>query len=57
MLQVPIEILIVDKDDIKNQGYVKEAITVLHEIQDTFKYSILNNIDIKHKIHDSKFFG
>ena len=54
MLQVPIEILIVDKDDIKNQEYVKEAIAVLHEIQNTFKYSILNNIDITHKIHDSK---
>ena len=48
MLQVPIEILILDKENIEP---VNKAIGVLHKIQNTFKYSILKNIEIDHKIH------
>jgi len=48
MLQVPIEILILDNE---NTEHVSKAINVLHKVQNTFKYSILKNTEIEHKIH------
>lgn len=48
MLQVPIEILILDEE---NKDHLNKAIGILHKIQNTFKYSILKNIELEHKIH------
>ena len=45
MLQVPIEILILDEE---NKDHLNKAIGILHKIQNTFKYSILKNIELEH---------